>query len=77
MERGTGAWDLAFEPILARKGGLTIGKASPGDVLARGGREGAAGDVLFVRGDADWKVHAPLALRSQAGCLCDLDVRDV
>ena len=44
MERGLGAWDLAFEPILARKGGLTIGKASPGEVLARGGCEwGGAG----------------------------------
>jgi hypothetical protein len=65
MERGMGAWDLAFEPILARKGGLTIGKASPGDVLARGGREGAGGDALLVRGDADWKVHVPLVLMTE------------
>jgi hypothetical protein len=49
MERGMGAWDLAFEPILARKGGLTIGKASPGDVLAKGGLEGVAGGVGPVR----------------------------
>ena len=27
MERGTGAWDLAIEPILARRWGLTIAKA--------------------------------------------------
>ena len=60
-----GAWDLAFEPILARKGGLTIGTASPGDVLARGGREGAGGDALFVRGDADWNVRVPFALRTE------------
>ncbi len=45
MEREMGAWDLAFEPILARRGGLTIAKASPSVVMARGGREGVAGGV--------------------------------
>ena len=76
MKREMGAWDLAFESILARKGRLTIGKASPSEVMvsgwarggyrcriARQGRRGLESPRSFGIDDGGWMPVSPCCQR--------------